>query len=217
MNLGEMFTSIGTIGFCVMGCLLGLSLYSMAVIVEKYRRFRTAQAQSDAFMPELGRCLKDGSLQDAAATARKHQGSHVAQVVSAGVAEMIAEDDVEFVSRALDRSADLTLAEMKRGLAGLATIGSTAPFIGLFGTVVGIIHSFQGISSSGSGGLAAVSGGIAEALVATAAGILVAMPAVMAFNYFTGTLERFQIEINSTAAELVDTLTKRSRAVHASR
>ena len=109
------------------------------------------------------------------------------------------------------------MTDMRKGLVGLATIGSTAPFIGLFGTVVGIIHSFEGIASSGSGGLAAVSGGIAEALVATALGILVAIPAVMAFNHFTGRLERFQVEMNATASELVDFLTKRVQASHATR
>ena len=111
----------------------------------------------------------------------------------------------------------ITLAEMKKGLGGLATIGSTAPFIGLFGTVVGIIHAFDGIASSGSGGLAAVSGGIAEALVATALGILVAIPAVMAFNYFTGTLERFHVEMNTSSTQLVDFLSKRLQTAHASR
>jgi biopolymer transport protein ExbB/biopolymer transport protein TolQ len=121
------------------------------------------------------------------------------------------------VSRALDRSAAVTLAEMKKGLGELATIGSTAPFIGLFGTVVGIINAFRGIASSGSGGIAAVSGGIAEALIATALGIFVAIPAVMAFNYFTNTLERFHLEMHNTSAELIDFLVKKSRAAHASR
>jgi biopolymer transport protein ExbB/TolQ len=98
------------------------------------------------------------------------------------------------------------MIRMKRGLGILATIGSTAPFIGLFGTVVGIINAFRGIAATGSGGMAAVSGGIAEALVATALGIFVAIPAVVAFNHFTGMLERFQVEMNQASSTLVNFL-----------
>lgn len=224
MNFSDMLGSMGTVGMAVMLCLLALSVYSVGVIIDKFRRFRSASSQSLAFLPEFGRCLKEGKLQDAVSTARQHRASHVAKVVSAGVEEMMenrhtvedAETQVQLLSRALDRSTTMTLSEMKKGLGGLATIGSTAPFIGLFGTVVGIIHSFDGIATSGSGGLAAVSGGIAEALVATALGILVATPAVMAFNYFTGTLERFHVEMHTTSAQLVDFLSKRVQTAHAS-
>ncbi len=225
MKIAEMFSDIGFVGYCVMGCLLVLSIYAVSVIVDKFRRFRAASRQSVEFLPEFGRCLKDGKLKDAIATARRHDKSHVAKVVSAGITELIENHEsvgdpgvrVELVSRALDRSAALTLADMKRGLGGLATIGSTAPFIGLFGTVVGIIHAFEGIAATGSGGVTAVSGGIAEALVATALGIQVAIPAVMAFNYFTGALERFQLEMAATSAELVDFLNRRTQTAHATR
>jgi biopolymer transport protein ExbB/biopolymer transport protein TolQ len=224
MSIANLLGSVGFVGMCVMGFLLALSVYSVSVILDKYRRFRAASSQSVAFLPEFGRCLQQGELQDAVNTARQHDKSHVAKVVSAGVAELIesravgdANARVELVSRALDRSTAIQIAEMKKGLGGLATIGSTAPFIGLFGTVVGIIHAFEGIASTGSGGLAAVSGGIAEALVATALGILVAIPAVMAFNYFTGTLERFHVEMNTSSAQLVDFLSKRMQTAHASR
>ena len=223
MNLTDMFGSIGFVGLLVLGCLLLLSLYSLTVIVDKYRRFNSAMKQSMIFGSEFNRHLRDGKLQDAADSARRHENSPVARVVSAGVQELIAsrnavennELQLELVTRALDRSAMTTLSEMKKGLGALATIGSTAPFIGLFGTVVGIIHAFGGIAESGSGGIAAVSGGISEALVATAFGILVATPAVMAFNYFTGSLERLQIEMQSRSAELVDFITKRMSVVHA--
>jgi len=224
MNVANMLGSIGFVGMCVMGFLLALSIYSVSVILDKYRRFRAASSQSVAFLTEFGKCLQQGELQDAVNTARQHDKSHVAKVVSAGVAELIenrtvsdSNARVELVSRALDRTAIITLSEMKKGLGGLATIGSTAPFIGLFGTVIGIIHAFDGIATTGSGGLAAVSGGISEALVATALGILVAIPAVMAFNYFTTTLERFQVEMNTSSAQLVDFLSKRMQAAHASR
>ena len=225
MKIVEMFANMGFVGYCVVACLLSLSIYAVSVIVDKFHRFRAASRQSVEFLPEFGRCLRDGKLKDAIETARQHEKSHVARVVSAGIAELIENHDsvgdpnarVQLVSRALDRTAALTLADMKRGLGGLATIGSTAPFIGLFGTVVGIIHAFEGIAATGSGGVTAVSGGIAEALVATALGILVAIPAVMAFNYFTGALERFQLEMAAASAELVDFLTRRTQTAHATR
>lgn len=223
MNLTDMFSSIGFVGLAVLGCLLMLSIYSITVIVDKYRRFNAAIKQSVVFGSEFGRHLRAGKLQDAANAARDHDRSPVARVVSAGVQELVSsrqsvqdpEMQLELVTRALDRTATTTLSDMKKGLGALATIGSTAPFIGLFGTVVGIIHAFQGIAETGSGGIAAVSGGISEALVATAFGILVATPAVMAFNYFTGSLERIHVEMQTRSAELVDFLSKRTGAAHA--
>jgi biopolymer transport protein ExbB/biopolymer transport protein TolQ len=220
-----MFADMGLVGYCVMGCLLMLSIYAGSVIVDRFRNFRAAKRQSMEFLPELSRCLKSGKLKEAVETAQRHDKSHVARVVAAGITELIDNQQsvadpgarVELVSRALERTAALTLADMKKGLGGLATIGSTAPFIGLFGTVVGIIHAFEGIAASGSGGVTAVSGGIAEALVATALGIQVAIPAVMAFNYFTGALERFQLEMAATSSELIDFLNRRSQAAHATR
>jgi len=223
MNVVEMFGSMGFIGLSVVVCLVALSVYSVAVIFDKFRRFRAAARESHVFLPAFGRCLREGKLQDALNQARQHARSHVAKVVCAGVVEFAdnshtggdAGTRVEMVSRALERSTALTLSDMKKGLGALATIGSTAPFIGLFGTVVGIVHSFQGIASSGSGGVAAVSGGIAEALIATALGILVAIPAVMAFNYFVSMLERFHVEMSTTSTELVDFFQKRVRVSHA--
>ena len=224
MSFSEIFGSMGIVGLSVMLCLLGLSIYSVTVIFDKFRRFRAATHQSLTFLPVYGRSLQEGKLQDAVNTAKQHQNSHVARVVSAGITEFAnggqvqdVDTRVEMVNRALERSTVLMIADMKKGLGGLATIGSTAPFIGLFGTVVGIIHAFQGIAEAGSGGMAAVSGGIAEALIATALGIFVAIPAVMAFNYFTTSLERFQVEMNTASAELVDFLVKRMSSAHATR
>ena len=123
---------------------------------------------------------------------------------------------LEDLERVLSTSRQEAAHELRRGLWIVGTIGSLAPYVGLFGTVIGIIHAFDGIASTGSGGLAAVSGGISEALVATALGILVAIPAVMAFNYFTGMLERFQVEMNTSSAQLVDFLSKRMQTANAS-
>ena len=160
--------------------------------------------------------LHGGELQELIDAVRQHQNSYVAQVVSAGILEydgvrQAGGDPVaslELVTSALRDSMSETLIQLKRGLGFLATIGSTAPFIGLFGTVVGIINAFQGIAATGSGGMAAVSGGIAEALVSTALGIFVAIPAVVAFNHFTGKLETFHVEMNRASSQLVNRLFK---------
>jgi biopolymer transport protein ExbB/biopolymer transport protein TolQ len=98
---------------------------------------------------------------------------------------------------------------LKRGLGSLATIGSTAPFVGLLGTVVGIINAFQGISTNKATGLGAVAGGISEALVTTAIGLLVAIPAVWMFNYFTNRVEAFDVEMDNSSSELIDYFLKR--------
>ena len=216
MSFSELLGNVGPFGAIVMLCLAALSIYSVGMIVEKHRRFRAAHQQSQAFKPAYGKFLHGGETQEVVDAARKQPHSHVGQVVSAGVLEyegarQTGGDEaasLELVQSALEDSKAEMMLQLKRGLGTLATIGSTAPFIGLFGTVVGIINAFRGIAATGSGGMAAVSGGIAEALVATALGIFVAIPAVVAFNNFTGRLERFQVEMNRASSQLVNFLFK---------
>jgi biopolymer transport protein ExbB/biopolymer transport protein TolQ len=124
-------------------------------------------------------------------------------------------DPIEAAERAIERESLMTTADLKKGLSGLATIGTTAPFIGLFGTVIGIINAFRGMALTGSGGIGAVSAGIAEALVATAVGLGVAIPAVWMFNFFLNKIERFQVEMSNSASELIDYFIKRRGAVNA--
>jgi biopolymer transport protein ExbB/biopolymer transport protein TolQ len=225
MSFSELLGNVGLFGLAVMGCLAALSIFSVGMIVEKHRRFRSASRQSQEFKPVFGKSLRAGEFQDVIDAAKKNQQSYMAQVVSAGILEYEGAkgtgsdkaSSFELVTTALENSKEEALIEMKRGLGFLATIGSTAPFIGLFGTVVGIINAFQGIAATGSGGMAAVSGGIAEALVATALGIFVAIPAVAAFNHFTGRLEHFQVEMNKASSELVIFLFKMPRGAHAGR
>ena len=228
MTITELLGNVGVFGLAVMICLAALSIYSVGLILDKHRRFRLASRQSHTFKTVFGKSLRAGEIQNVIDAARKNQRSYMAQVVSAGLTEYEAretgsdrDDSLEVVSTALDNAKEEALIEMKRGLGLLATIGSTAPFIGLFGTVVGIINAFRGIAANGSGGMAAVSGGIAEALVATALGIFVAIPAVVAFNQFTGKLDQFQVEMNKASSELVNFLFKVpktvARAAHAAR
>ncbi|OYV98750.1 MAG: flagellar motor protein MotA, partial [Acidobacteria bacterium 21-70-11] len=156
--------------------------------------------------------------QEAIAASKKFKNSHLAKVVAAGLLEFMVEeqnspltgyDVIEAARRAIERATLMTTADLKRGLGGLATIGATAPFIGLFGTVVGIINAFRGMAITGSGGLGAVSAGIAEALVTTAMGLFVAIPAVWLYNYFLNQVERFQVEMANSSSELVDFFIKK--------
>lgn len=202
-----------------------LSVYSLAVMFDRWKSYRNARNESLQFLPAFVKCLKENKLDEAVATSRKFKNSHIAKVVIAGLLEYQNDerdlkdthDLVSAVGRALDRAVALTAAEMKKGLSGLATIGSAAPFIGLFGTVLGIIAAFGTISTAGAGNIGAVSGAIAEALYATALGIGVAVPAVMAYNYFTTRHERFMIEMSNSSAELVDFFLKKHEASHAGR
>jgi biopolymer transport protein ExbB/biopolymer transport protein TolQ len=199
-----------------MCCLALLSVFSVGMIVDKHRRFRLASRQSEMFKLEFKKFMQGGDVQDLIHAGRLHENSHVAQVVSAGIHEydgvrQSGRDpvaSVELVTSALRDSMSETLIQLKRGLGFLATIGSTAPFIGLFGTVVGIINAFQSIAATGSGGMSVVSGGIAEALASTALGIFVAIPAVVSFNAFTGKIENFHVEMNRASSQLVNRLFK---------
>ncbi len=214
MSLTELLRHVGIFGGAVMVCLALLSVFSVGLIIDKHRRFALASGQSQKFKPEFKKFLHGGDVQDLLEAGRLHENSHVAQVVSAGIIEydgvrQSGGDPVaslELVTSALRDSISETLIELKRSLGLLATIGSTAPFIGLFGTVVGIINAFRSIAATGSGGMSVVSGGIAEALVSTALGIFVAIPAVVAFNHFTGKIEGFHVEMNRASSQLVNCL-----------
>jgi biopolymer transport protein ExbB/biopolymer transport protein TolQ len=199
-----------------MVCLAVLSLFSVGMIVDKHRRFRKASRQTQMFKPVFKKFMHGGDIQELINSVPQHQNSYVAQVVAAGVFEYDGVrksggdpgTSLELVTSALRDSLSETLIQLKGGLGFLATIGSTAPFIGLFGTVVGIINAFRNIAATGSGGMSVVSGGIAEALVSTALGIFVAIPAVVAFNHFTGKIETFHVEMNRASSQLVNHLFK---------
>jgi len=216
MSLTELLGHVGIFGGAVMVCLALLSVFSVGMIIDKHRRFVSASRQSEKFKPEFKKFLHGGDVQDLIEAAQPYQSSYVAQVVLAGITEYdgVRESgrdpgaSLELVTSALRDSMSETLIQLRQGLGFLATIGSTAPFIGLFGTVVGIINAFRSIAATGSGGMSVVSGGIAEALVSTALGIFVAIPAVVAFNHFTGKIETFHVQMNRASSQLVNRLFK---------
>jgi biopolymer transport protein ExbB len=216
MSLTELLGHVGIFGGAVMVCLALLSVFSVGMIIDKHRRFRSASRQTEKFKQEFKKFLHGGDVQDLIEAAQPYQSSYVAQVVLAGITEYdgVRESgrdpgaSLELVTSALRDSMSETLIQLRQGLGFLATIGSTAPFIGLFGTVVGIINAFRSIAATGSGGMSVVSGGIAEALVSTALGIFVAIPAVVAFNHFTGKIETFHVQMNRASSQLVNRLFK---------
>jgi biopolymer transport protein ExbB/TolQ len=214
----QMLHQMGPVALAVVVILFIMSIWSLAVMIDRALYFNAARKQSREFAPKVAGALKDGRLDEAIKLGDRSKKSHLAEVVTAGLQEFrsfgsggtITEEQVESSQRALERSEAIVHAKLKRGLGGLATIGSTAPFIGLFGTVVGILDAFQKIATSKSSGIGQVAGGISEALVTTAFGLLVAIPAVMTFNYFTNKVEAFDVEMDNSSSELVDYFIKQS-------
>jgi biopolymer transport protein ExbB/biopolymer transport protein TolQ len=192
------------------------SIWSLAVMIDRALYFSAARKQSREFAPKVAGALKDAKLDEAIKIADRSKKSHLAEVVTAGLQEfkssggVATAENIASSGRALDRAEAIVHAKLKRGLTVLATIGSTAPFVGLFGTVVGILNAFQQIATQKTSGIGAVAGGISEALVTTAFGLLVAIPAVMAFNYFTARVESFDVEMDNSSSELVDYFIKQS-------
>jgi biopolymer transport protein ExbB/TolQ len=212
----ELWNNMGIPVKCIAATLFVESIWSLAVMIDRYLYFRAARKQSREFAPKVAGALKDSKLEEAIKIADRNKKSHLAEVVTAGLQEfrssggLPTEETIESSGRALERAEAIVHAKLKRGLAVLATIGSTAPFVGLLGTVIGILHAFQKIATEKTSGIASVAGGISEALVTTAFGLVVAIPAVMAFNYFTGRVEAFDVEMDNSSSELVDYFIKQS-------
>ena len=199
-----------------------MSAWSIGVMIDRWIAFSAARKQSRQFAPAVAGALREGKLDEAIRVAERNKKSHLAKVVTAGLQEFKAHgesseipgEQIEASKRALERAEAIVHAELKRGLGGLATIGSTAPFVGLFGTVIGILNAFRKMSENkGATGIGVVAGGISEALVTTALGLFVAIPAVMMFNYFTGKVEAFDVEMDNSSSELVDYFLKRTTLV----
>jgi biopolymer transport protein ExbB/biopolymer transport protein TolQ len=217
-DLRSMWAQMGYAAKAVVVVLALMSMWSFGVMVDRYIAYSQARKQSREFAPAVAGCLKEGKIEEAISVAEQSNRSHLAKVVEAGLQEFrsqgvsteLSGEQIESSRRALERAEAIVNAELKRGLSGLATIGATAPFVGLFGTTVGIINAFQGMSSEQTAGLSAVAGGISEALVATAFGLFVAVPAVWAYNSFSNRVEAFQIEMSNSSSELVDYFIKKA-------
>ena len=219
MDLAHIWSTMTGVGKAVIILLILMSIWSVYVTIERLLVYRKAKQQSLLFARQVTQYLAQDRLNDAIEASRKYKHSHLARVTRAGLIEfqlvdskpsgMSGEETVEAARRAVERETLIAYSDFKKGTASLATIATTAPFVGLLGTVIGIIGAFAGMAKAGSGGIATVSAGISEALVATALGLLVAIPAAWMFNYFTNVLERFQVEMSNSSSELLDYFIKK--------
>jgi biopolymer transport protein ExbB/biopolymer transport protein TolQ len=211
----DILQTIGGFGWGILTVLLIMSVLSIGIMVNRYRYFQRAKKQSAEFADKTRALMIQGRIDDALNESTHYSHSHLARIYAAVIGDYISmrehgRDALEnTMRRAADRETVDVVQELKRGLSGLASIGATAPFVGLFGTVIGIMNAFFGMAKAGTGGFAAVAGGTAEALVNTAFGLFVALPAVWAFNYFLSRVERFSVEMSNTGSELVDYFLKR--------
>src|ERR1700730_10439884 len=218
-DVRSLWNQMHTLARCVVGVMFIMSAWSIGVMIDRLMAFSAARKQSRQFAPAVAGGPRGGKVGEGVKNAERDKKSHLAKVVVAGLQEFQAHqlstdipgEEIEASKRALERAEAIVHAELKRGISGLATIGSTAPFVGLFGTVVGIINAFTSISTEKSTGLGAVAGGISEALVTTAIGLFVAIPAVWMYNYFTGKIEAFDVEMGNSSSELIDYFLKRSQ------
>ena len=213
-DLVEMWHSMSVIPKGVVIILVLMSVYCFATGIERLIVFGKAKNQSRILLRLISALWQEGKVEESIklCSDKRFKNSHLAKVLVAGLNELQFQQDsrssqaevVESAKRAIERATIKGVQEFKRGLNGLATIGSTGPFVGLFGTVFGIITAFQGMGVSGSGGIGAVAGGIAEALVTTGFGIIVAVVAVWFFNILLNRVDIFTGEMANASSELID-------------
>jgi len=233
-SLLGLWSQMGVVAKGVVIILMLMSMYSIGITVERLLTFRKGRAQSIGYIGALQPLMATpGRLREAVGLDQRGKGSPVARVIGTGVNEFVrgmdglgprAQDPTEIelvvdgVSRSMDRVKERELASLKRGLPVLATVSSSAPFVGLFGTVFGIITAFQNMadpSKGGGGGLATVSAGISEALLTTAVGLAVAIVAVWFYNFFTTKVDDFTVDVDETAGEVLDGMMREGRGASA--
>ncbi len=218
IDIMKLWEAAGTFARGVILVMAIMSLWSLSVAIAKWIHIYKSQQATRKFAPEFSRAIQEDSLEKAIALSEKNQKSHVARVLGGALTEVkpliqdratITSADINSAERAVERQMLITLAEFRRGMSVMATVGATAPFVGLLGTTMGIVTAFTGMAAAGaSGGLAGISAGIAEALITTAFGLMVAIPAVWFYNYFTTKIENLTVEMTYSSKELIDYLIK---------
>ena len=216
MSMLELYQSMGWFAKGIVFTLLGMSAFSFTVLFSKWWGMRKAQVETRKFAPEFSQFLEEDNLGEAIKLAEGYKKSHVARVLGGALSEIrpliqdgsVTVADINSAERAVEREMLMTIVDLKRGLGVLATVGATAPFVGLLGTTMGIVNSFTGMATSGAGGISAIAAGVAEALITTAIGIGVAIPAVWAFNYFQTKIDNLTAEMTYTSKEMIDYLIK---------
>lgn len=223
-DIATMWNSMGWLSKGLSLSMIVLAIFSVAIIIERAVRFYRGSKQSFDYVIALRQHLQRGNIDGAIQSAKTFQWSPLAKIMEAGLTEYrsglhalksegpdeVGEFDlVDAVNRALERVKERETTNLRKGLGGLATVASSSPFIGLLGTVVGIISAFSKLS--GGGGMDVVGPGISEALVNTAIGLFVAIPAAMFFNFFTGLVERFVVDMNDVSSEFISYVLKEGR------
>lgn len=197
--------------------LLIFSIVSWAIIFFKFKYYRKIKKENEEFRSEY---LKSSKLSDVNSAARKYKMSTTAEIFRVGYEELtemntqmketdrpgddIKLSSIDNIERSLNNASNREMTKLESTIGFLATTGSSSPFIGLFGTVWGIMDTFQGIGARGSATLAVVAPGISEALVATAAGLAAAIPAVIFYNYFINKSKTIVQEMDNFASELLN-------------
>ena len=216
LSLLDLWHSMGYFAKGIVWVLAIMSVYSLTIMIQKWWGLRKAQAETRKFAPEFSQFLEEDNLTEAIKLAEGYKKSHVARVLGGALSEIkplildgsVTVADINSAERAVEREMLMTIVQLKRGLGVLATVGATAPFVGLLGTTMGIVNAFTGMAASGSGGLSAISAGVAEALITTAFGLLVAIPAVWAYNYFQTKIDNLTAEMTYSSKEMIDYLIK---------
>ena len=216
MSLIELWHSMGMFAKGIVYTLMIMSVWSLSIMVQKWWYLRSAQAQTRKFAPEFSQFLEEDNLNEAINLAEGYKKSHVAKVLGGALAEIkpliqdgsVTVSDINSAERAVEREMLMQIVLMKRSLAMLATTGATAPFVGLLGTTMGVVNAFQGMAAGGGGGISSIAAGISEALITTAFGLLVAIPAVWAFNYFQTKIDNITAEMTYSSKEMIDYLIK---------
>ncbi|NWF75050.1 MAG: MotA/TolQ/ExbB proton channel family protein [Nitrospirae bacterium] len=203
-NWIQMWSSMSPLAKGVAVVLIIMGLMSLSVFIERSIVIYRHRKSSKVFLNEVAPLLANPHFSDALAITDKYSTSYAAKVMIKGIKDYQVDKDPKKVSNKLERYYESLSHEMRRGLTVLSTVASTAPFVGLLGTVIGIVSAFRGIAQAGSGGLAAVSAGIAEALVETALGLFVAIPAVIMFYYLSVKIDKEEITVRSIGGELVE-------------
>ena len=213
-GLIEMWNEMGAVGKSVAIILVGLSIITLYIFVERQIVFARAKSKSRQIAPKLADLLKAGNIREALTLSGKkdNKGSHLARVTAAGIKEFLEggeaglglDKQIESAQRGCDRASTIFAQELRRGMSIVATVATSAPFIGLFGTIAGIINAFKGMSMTGSAGIGAVAGGISEALITTAFGIGVAIIALWCFNGLSTKAEIMDAEMGNASSEVID-------------
>ena len=211
-DLVHIFSTMSPLSKAIFGVLLLMAVLSIGVTVERWIAFQRSGKESRLFATAAAPLIEEWRVEEVGELAKKHQFSALARLFAATIQRYLRGVEepeghlspVDLARNESERRKEQLAADLRRGMSIVATVGSIAPFVGLLGTVVGIIAAFQGIGASGSAGMGAISAGIAEALVETAFGLMVAIPAVIMFNYLTGRVATIELALGRSVGELLD-------------